>query len=126
MLPVAGITGIADQLVIPDADRFGRIIATLEHGHHRADTPAVICPLQMTEQRFGHLLRGFSPTGINNLQCVPEQPSDAAAVMPPGHFGAMGQLFCCMAVGATLPYFLTHSPGAFTQLSRRFPQLPVT
>ncbi|MNW17972.1 hypothetical protein D3C71_2173490 [compost metagenome] len=74
----------------------------------------------MAEEGLGHLGRAFSLTGIYNLQSVPEQASDAAAVVPPGHFGTMGQLFRRMDVCTRLADLLTHSLQAFTQLSFRF------
>ncbi|MNC34792.1 hypothetical protein D3C75_832460 [compost metagenome] len=112
------VSGIPDQLMVPDPDGCLRFPAAAEHGHYRTDTAAVAGPLQMPEQRFSHLKGRLSLAGIYDLQGMPEQPADTAAVIPPGHFGTVRELFRCMMIGSRLSDFIMYCFYALVQLSR--------
>lgn len=67
MLPVPGITGIADELMIPDPDGTALLLFTTEDGNDWPDTAAVIRMLHMMQQRLRDLRDSLCSAGVNHI-----------------------------------------------------------
>ena len=101
--PIAlAIARIADQLWIPETDAWLSRCLWREDGDSRANLSAICRETEVFDEGCEDILGRLEVTHIAHYQGSPVEPSNAACVVPPGHFCSIGQFVVGVPIGTGL------------------------